>query len=389
MVMKIRKRARGLRPGVLLLWLFVAGIFLVGMGSTSLPAAAVPEGTATTVTNPTPVFAYYYIWFDSNSWNRAKSDYPSLGHYTSDDRAVMRQHILWAKSAGINGFIVSWKSTPVLNRRLDQLVQVAGEENFNLAIIYEGLDFNRNPLPVSQITTDLDYFISNFSSKQPFQKFSKPLVILSGTWKYTPDQISQITKTRRNSILILASERNLKGYQALSNLVDGDAYYWSSVNPDTYNGYQDKLSSMSAEVHKNGGLWIAPAAPGFDATMIGGTSTVDRKNGDTFRTQINTAMASSPDILGIISWNEFSENSYIEPSEKYGSQYLDILSQIDHMPLPNIGSFDSSEPSAAAYPEVVPDSRYIALGGFALLLVAGIVVIARRRSGSSKQSGKR
>ena len=67
---------------------------------------------------PDPLFAYYYIWFNPTSWNRAKIDYPLLGRYSSDERDVMRQHIEWAKQAGIDGFIVSWKSTPALNRRL-------------------------------------------------------------------------------------------------------------------------------------------------------------------------------------------------------------------------------------------------------------------------------
>jgi hypothetical protein len=356
-------------------WLAALGIILIGL-VTAIPARA-KQPVSSTGDNPVPVFAYYYIWFDSNSWNRAKVDYPLLGHYTSDDRAVMRQHIEWAKAAGISAFIVSWKSTDVLNRRLEQLIQVAEEENFKLAIIYEGLDFNRDPLPVAQVASDLDYFIQHFSNQKPFQIYSKPLVIWSGTWKFNPQEINQVTQTRRNSLLILASERNVQGYQRLSGFVDGDAYYWSSVNPDTYPNYQDKLSSMGEEVHKDGGLWIPPAAPGFDATQIGGTTTVDRKNGETFLTQINTAMASSPDILGIISWNEFSENSYIEPSERYGPQYLDILSQIDHLPPPNIGSFDSSD-TTTYYPELPPTSRIIALGGVALLVISGLLIIASR-----------
>jgi len=55
-----------------------------------------------------------------------------LGWYSSDDRAVMLQQVQWAKSAGIDGFIVSWKSTDVLNRRLEQLIEVAEQENFKL-----------------------------------------------------------------------------------------------------------------------------------------------------------------------------------------------------------------------------------------------------------------
>jgi hypothetical protein len=335
--------------------------------------------------SPVPVLAYYYIWYDASSWDRAKIDYPLLGKYSSDDRAVMLQHILWAKAAGIDGFIVSWKSTDVLNSRLDQLATLAEEQNFKLAIIYEGLDFNRNPLPVSTIASDLDVFIQRFSRRPAFQLLAKPMVIWSGTWKFTPDEIAQVTKTRRADLFVLASERNLAGYNRLADLVDGNAYYWSSVNPDTFSGYSTKLVGMSQAVHQHGGLWIPPAAPGFDARLVGGTSVVDRLNGDTFRTQINTAMASSPDALGIISWNEFSENSYIEPSKNYGTQYLDILTEINHMAGPSIADFDSSDP-IAVFPEVFPGSRRVALGGLAVISIAGVIVLARRsiRDGRKK-----
>ena len=350
--------------------------------ATVLPVTPVnpasPTGPASGST-PIPTLAYYYIWFDSTSWNRAKIDFPLLGRYSSDDRPVMLQHILWAKAAGIEGFIVSWKSTDVLNRRLEQLIEVAEQENFKLAVIYEGLDFSRNPLPAATVASDLDYFIQHFAGRKPFGLFLKPLVIWSGTWKYTPQEISQVTQSRRGSLLILASERNLAGYQNISGSVDGNAYYWSSVNPDTNSAYLAKLVQMGQAVHQNGGLWIPPAAPGFDARLIGGTNVVDRKNGDTFRTQINTALAASPDALGIISWNEFSENSYIEPSQNYGMTYLNILSEVDNMPAPAIGEFDSSEP-VATFQEVLPYSRVIALGGIFTLILSGFIVVARRRA---------
>ena len=328
--------------------------------------------------NPTPVLAYYYIWYNTSSWNRAKTDLPLLGAYSSDDLAVMRQHIQEAKAAGITGFIVSWKSTDVLNRRLEQLANLAAQEDFKLAIIYQGLDFYRDPLPVTQVANDFDYFIQHYSGMPAFQLFSKPMVIWSGTWKFSTQDIEQVTMSRRSSLLILASERNTDGYTRLINLVDGDAYYWSSVNPDTFPNYQEKLNQMSEVVHVNKGLWIAPAAPGFDARLVGGTSVVERNDGATFRTEINTAMASSPDALGIISWNEFSENSQIEPSLNYGNQYLNIISQINQMPSPNVIEFDSSIPNHI-FPELVPGSRLVALGGLLGLILLSIVLIILRK----------
>jgi hypothetical protein len=277
--------------------------------------------------NSVPLLAYYYIWFDTQSWDRAKTDYPLLGRYSSDDADVMRQHIQWAKAAGIDGFIVSWKSTEKLNRRLDQLVQIAEEENFKLAINYEGLDFDRNPLSQEQVDADLNYFVQRYANKPVFNLFEKPLVIWAGTWEYSLNEIESVTETKRNHLLILASEKNVEGYQRLSEFVDGNAYYWSSVNPDRHSGYLDKLKAMGETIHKNGGMWIAPAAPGFDARLVGGTSVVERKDGQTLKTELNAALQSSPDAIGLISWNEFSENSHIEPSQSYGNLYLKVLDE--------------------------------------------------------------
>lgn len=354
-------------------------LVIVLMLSVSFLSSVTPvRALQTSVTDPVPTLAYYYIWFDSTSWRRAKTDYPLLGNYSSDDRTIMRQHIQWAKAAGIDGFIVSWKSTDVLNRRLNQLAELAEEEDFKLVVIYQGLNFDRNPLPVERIAADFDYFIRNFANRPAFALFAKPLIIWSGTWEFSEQDIELVTQKRRESLLILATERNQGGYLRLAEIVDGNAYYWSSVNPETFPKYQEKLSGMGEAVHEHGGLWIPPAAPGFDARLVGGTSQVERKDGDTFRVEINAAMGSSPDALGIISWNEFSENTHIEPSQKFGSQYLSILSEINHMPPPQIGEFDSSEP-VGEFSDPLSGSRVIALSSVAFIILAGFVVIARRR----------
>jgi hypothetical protein len=240
----------------------------------------------------------------------------------------MRQHIEWAKAAGIDGFIVSWKSTEKLNPRLSQLAEIADQENFKLAIIYESLDFQRNPLPVQQVDADLNYFIQNYVDHTAFNIFGKPMVIWSGSWKYSTDEIHSVVQDKRKDVLILASEKNVEGYQRLASFVDGNAYYWSSVNPETHSRYPEKLSKMGQVIHDNGGLWITPAAPGYDSRLLGGTTVVDRQNGETLRTQIEAALQSDPDALGIISWNEFSENSYIEPSQVYGNQSLEVLKEL-------------------------------------------------------------
>jgi Glycosyl hydrolase family 99 len=337
--------------------------------------ACCSPATASASAEPSPIFAYYYIWFDTSSWNRAKTDYPALGRYSSDERLVMRQHIRWAKAAGIEGFIVSWKSTPTLDSRLAKLVDVARQERFKLAVIYQGLDFEREPLPVARIAHDLDVFRHRYGREPVFGRFGKPLVIWSGTWRFSPAEVASVTGPRRSHLRILASQRNEEDYLQLARFVDGNAYYWSSVNPSTFPGYDRKLRSMGRAVHDRRGLWIAPAAPGFDARLVGGTTIVPRRDGATLRRQLDAATGSSPDVVGLISWNEFSENSHVEPSLKYGSRYLEVLADVRGARIDIATDLDSD----AVAPNAGRGYGPAILAGLLALTLGATLVLAKRR----------
>ena len=364
--MRERLTGRGLRAAA---WAVTTALLCAGLGAGGSPA---PAGAS----NNTPLYAYYYIWFDTGSWNRAKRDYPLLGRYSSDEQSVIRQHIRWARQAGINGFIVSWKDTPALDRRLQLVAAEAERQDFKLAIIYQGLDFERRPQPVARIARDLDFFIRRYADSEVFDAWSKPVVAWSGTWKFTPDQIRSVTSRFRDRLTILATERNPAAYEAKASLFDGDAYYWSSVNPDTFPGYEQKLRTMSEVVHAHGGLWFAPAAPGFDARMVGGRTVVERKGGETLRRQLDAAQSADPDALGLISWNEFSENSHVEPSRRYGMTALHVIADVRgaHFSVKDAPDSSDTAGARASGPGAIP-----VLAGFAVLLVASVVLVAGRR----------
>lgn len=337
----------------------------------TLPAHAESQ----TAADPIPLLAYYYIWYNPTSWNRAKTDYPLLGRYSSDEVFVMRQQVDWAQQAGIDGFVVSWKSTPILNARLSNLIDVAGESGFKLEVTYQGLDFFRRPLPVRRVLRDLRYFADRFAGSPAFNLFGPPVIIWSGTWEYSRRQVQIVTDGIGERLQILASEHSPEDYERVADLVAGDAYYWSSVNPKTYPAYQEKLDAMSSAVHSHGGLWIAPAAPGFDARLVGGSTVVPREAGETLRAELAAATRSSPDAVGLISWNEFSENTHVEPSERYGSQALDVIADVRSAPRPVIPDFDSNGPSGFS---AGPASIGL-LACLILVSAASLLAIARRR----------
>jgi Glycosyl hydrolase family 71 len=363
---------RSLRRPLLLRVFPGAGIATIAVLSVAAASLAAP-GTAR-ASGPIPALAYYYIWYNPSSWNRAKRTYPLLGRYSSDDVLVMRRHVALARGAGLDGFIVSWKSTPTLNRRLSALIRVADAAQFKLAIVYQGLDFSRNPLPAARVASDIAFFAKRFGSDRAFSLEDKPIVIWTGTWRYTPAQIRSVARRVRDRVLLLASEKSVEGYQRLGTFVDGNAYYWSSVDPATQSDYGQKLDQMSAAVHRNGGLWIAPAAPGFDARLVGGTRNIERLGGDTLRREWSTAMDSSPDAIGLISWNEFSENSEVEPTTSFGTTYLGVLSSLIGRPLTIQGDFDSSAVPSRKFGYTLP-----LMIGFGALLLVSVGAYAWRR----------
>jgi hypothetical protein len=355
--------------------------------ATGLACMGASAGTA--ARNPIPVLAYYYIWFDATSWERAKVDYPLLGHYSSDERRVMERHVAWAKESGIDGFIVSWKSTWRLNRRLELLMEVAAKADFKLVIIYQGLDFDREPQTVERIEDDLDFFIDTYAASPVFDLFEKPLFIWSGTWRFSRADVRRVTSSRRDDLLILSTAKNVSDYARLRRLVDGNAYYWSSANPVTYPRFGKKLADFGEAVHADRGLWLAPVAPGFDARLIGGREVVPRRAGETLRERWDAAVESSPDAIGVISWNEFSENTHIEPSERYGTRYLKAVADIIGAQPRSLADLDSSEatPTEAAG----TGAGYAAplLGAMIALLTAVVFTVVNRRRRANRRTRPR
>ena len=86
-----------------------------------------------------------------------------------------------------------------------------------------------------------------------------------------------------------------------------------------------------------------------------------------FRARLDGATLSGPDALGIISWNEFSENTQIEPSQLYGAQYLEVLADVVGAQFRSEAVVDSSEPAAG-------DERAATGVGYGAPLLGGIIV---------------
>ncbi|GGV18615.1 hypothetical protein GCM10010275_70330 [Streptomyces litmocidini] len=338
-----------------LFWALLAALALCLPGSGTGSAAARPTGASADDVSRPPLLAYYYQWFSPGSWQRAKTDLPLAGAYSSDDARVIDRQITEAKAAGIDGFIVGWKHGTVNDRRLGELVAAAEARDFKLAMIYQSLDFYRRPLPVGQVAADFEYFRDHFAGSPAMLRVGgRPLTVWSGTWSYSHDDVARVTSAVRGELRVLASEKNVAGYRRIADVTDGDAYYWSSADPETTPGYADKLVDMGRAVHADHKIWLAPCAPGFDARLVGGTRPVPRRDGATLAAEYSAALRSSPDAIGLISWNEFSENTHVEPSRDHGDRYLQVLRGLRGVPA-TVPYGNSAAPARNAQRRSVPE----------------------------------
>ncbi len=340
-------------------------------------------GVASGVNTTVPFFAHYYLWWDDNHWlSKLGPNYPhtsfslplpatlgpdgctattlyagdtlidipapKLNLYTQDDPAILAIQINEAANAGLSGFIVSWSgsglttqtlSSTVFNKRLAALVSAVNDFNnshqqkFHLMIGYEGLNNARNPRPNESIKNDWQYFINNYETNSAFQlpQYStKPIFMFLDSRKFSVSDISAITTPYRNSLFILGDEHGITEWnRGVSSYFDGDGWYFSSQNPYTNAFSFTELKTLSNLLKSQGKLWFSPLSAGYNKSnfnLKGGC--VPRKGGQTLLLNYNGNKASNPDGWMYISWNEFLENTYIEPSVLYGNSYLQTLQAI-------------------------------------------------------------
>jgi hypothetical protein len=324
------------------------------------------------------VFAYYYLWWSIAHWKASlgpayptstsplplpaqldatgcnpRSLYPG-NHlsdvpgklYSQDDPGFIEADVRQAAAAGLTGFAVNWAGsgspTQTLNsspysRRLQAMVEAVHKVNaegipFTLWLSYKA---SATVLAQSQIVADLGYFLATYGSDPAFDRVQspKPTIIWQGSRKYPTSTLQAISAKYRSKLRILGDETTWSPSRA--PYLDGDAYYWSSQNPYDNPHSFGQLQGLAASVRASGAnpdgtrkVWVAPFTPGFDKQLAGGSSCVPRHGGRTLKTLFDGNAATHPDDFGLISWNEITEGSYIDPMTRYGSQDLSMLQSV-------------------------------------------------------------
>ncbi len=279
------------------------------------------SGTAAAATAQSPrVLAFYYAWFDQNTWSsNLTSDSPTQPYASSDPATIVR-HIQQARSGGIDAFVVSWlgANNPT-DVNFKAMLNAAQSANFAATIDFETEQYGTR----EQVIGALAYVRDALTPHPAFlRRGSQPVLFFWREQKFSVSDWAQIrSAVDPNHQQVWIAEGVDVSYQ---NVFDGHHLYSIAWSPDV----NHTLGDWSGRVRRAGAdkLWVATVMPGYDDTR---TSRADRfararDNGNFYRSTWQAAIATNPDWVIITSFNEWIEGTMIEPSATYGNLYLDL-----------------------------------------------------------------
>jgi glycoprotein endo-alpha-1,2-mannosidase len=256
------------------------------------------------------VAIFYYPWYATPAvdgtwehWNQNghlpprdvySRYYPALGPYSSSDPAVLERQMSEIAGAGVNEIIVSWWGRgSVEDQRLPLVLAAAQRHNLTVALHLEPYD-GRAP---ESVAADLQYAAS-LGIRDVYVYHARD--IAAADWA--------TVRAQAPAGMRLFAGTQLIGFAAAAKF---DGFY----TYDFINFGGDKFSRLCAQAHAAHLLCAPSVGPGYDGTRAGEAPVRRRRrDGQTYDALWTAALAASPDIVTITSFNEWGEGTQIEPA---------------------------------------------------------------------------
>uniref|UniRef100_A0A7S0PX64 Uncharacterized protein n=1 Tax=Asterionellopsis glacialis TaxID=33640 RepID=A0A7S0PX64_9STRA len=342
---------------------------------------------------PLTVGVYYYPWhgdgeFHGREYLRGELEPPQeplLGEYDDRDPAVVGQHLAWSRGARVNLWVTSWwgpnDRTDITTR--DVIMKHEDLPGTKIALFYETMRLARGAtedekFKLDAVYPEFKYMAETYFGSEHYYKIDgRPVVYVylarvlhrEGFLETFIDLAKQAAMENGGYDLYVVGDFAFKypsydsygGFDSLDAVTNYDMY--GSLDRPRFVGeegvetYKSSQNAWRAAAKSHGGCDFVPAlGPGYNdrgVRLQRGHKAMSRKlsadkpDGSLFSTLLpnafNLADSDTGGMVMINSWNEWHEDSQIEPvvdfgnttepSEltqnlaypAYGSQYLDIL----------------------------------------------------------------
>ncbi len=282
---------------------------------------------------------------DENDRPEIASHYmPLTGPYDSSDEAVLEYQVLLMKMSGVDGVIVDWygaksfRDYVMINEATGKLFEYIQKADLKFVICYEdqsilhqvneGVLTREEGLVEGQNT--MTYLQENWFGSEAYVKTNgQPLLFVFGPqyFKGSPDWETMFNDLEATPALITLDKHRVVNQIA--------SYPWPPMQGGiTYN--QIAIETYLNEFYRRAireDFIVASAFPGFhdiyaEAEVQSSYGYLDAENGETFRMTLDVALAQNPDIVQLVTWNDYGEGTIIEPTEEFGYQYLAMIQEL-------------------------------------------------------------
>ena len=306
------------------------------------------------------VLAFYYAWFDENTWRPdVVSDMP-VHPYHSSDRGTIERHVDEAKRAGIDALALSWLGQGnQTDSNLETLLSVAQAKGLRVTFDFEtNSPFFHNR---GDLVNALSYGIGKYTGHPNFVRHQgKPVIFfwrLRGVPLNPGESALSAWRNIRNQIdpgrsQIWIAEGDDPSFLEVFDGIHMYSIAWSTNINNTMSAFANKVRTREAALG-TGKLWAATVMPGYDDYRTGRPDAFARarEDGNYYVSTWNAAMATNPDWIIITSYNEWVEGSQIEPSVTYGDKYLQLTASLSAQ----FKSMDRAMPAARGVSSTAPD----------------------------------
>ncbi|MCP4609711.1 MAG: hypothetical protein GY845_13460 [Planctomycetes bacterium] len=281
---------------------------------------------------------YYEHWNHQQSVKKGKAKsypggddigadfYPKLGCYSSNSEDDLKAHMQMLRRGRAGVISTSWwGKDSYTDKAVPRLLDAAANHDIKVC-------FHIEPFPGRNAKTTRDaivYIIDKYGSHPAIYRYGKdnprPMFYvydsyLTGAkqWKaiLSPDGGQTIRNTKYDSVVIglWVKERE----QAFMTEGNFDGYYtYFATDGFTYGSTIENWPKLAEWARQNNKLFIPSVGPGYVDLRIrpwNNVNTRSRRNGDYYDREFAAAIAVSPQIVSITSFNEWHEGSQIEPA---------------------------------------------------------------------------
>jgi hypothetical protein len=286
------------------------------------------------------VLAFFYPWWSSSGWTSPLFLDNPAQLYSVDNPDDLARVMTQAKAAGIDALVVSWAGKDfadfIDHRRMLACLAAGERAGIKIAALFEATVANpqhedglADPGTVYQWLADI---VDSYATNPVYLRVNgRPVVLAYAAQRMSQagwvEALARLRASHRDVLMIGEGINNTR----LGGL-DGLFFYASNL----YQGNEifdfDRIQGLSVRTYHllpgDSGtrrIWVATVSPGYDDTRLQDgrvTRVTDREDGQYYHRQWQAALQNRADWIVITSWNEWLENTEIEPGVRFHDLYV-------------------------------------------------------------------